>query len=85
MISKTENECVTGVIAPARDINPIPPINMYFELSFVENNPAISTPMMKPSADNVKDEPAIANETCVFSASSSNDAPGKTLIIPAQM
>ncbi len=58
---------------------------MYFELSLVEHNPAISTPTMKPKADKVKDEPAMANETCVFSASNNNDAPGKTLIIPAQM
>jgi hypothetical protein len=58
---------------------------MYFEFSFVEKNPAISTPMMKPNADDVKDEPAMANETWVLSASNGNDAPGKTLIIPAQM
>ena len=67
---------------PAIDISPNPPIKMYFELSLVENNPAINTPMMKPKADKVKDEPAMANETWVFSASNKSDAPGK---IPALM
>ena len=70
---------------PANDININPPTRMYFELSLVENNPAINTPIMKPKADKVKDEPAMAKETCVFSASNKSDAPGKTLIIPAQM
>jgi len=36
---------------------------MYFALSLVEHSPAISTPIMKPKADKVKDEPAMVNET----------------------
>jgi hypothetical protein len=62
-MSKIEKEFVHGRMTPATDINPTPAIKMYFELSFVESNPAISTPMTKPSADNVNDEPAIAKET----------------------
>src|SRR5437763_16440900 len=83
--SKIGNACVQGVTMLAIDITAMPHSKMYFEFHLPVSTPAIKTPMVKPSADSVKEKPTTSNGTSVCAASNGNDAPGKTLRMPVQI